>query len=229
MMNLRDWRALVLWPGVLLLLIFALLELGQLDLPIANALFYRADHGWLGAGVGDWWAHGLLHSTGRWVVRGVAIAALAVWMLSFKVTRLAPWRREALYVFVAIAASTALVGILKVLTNVDCPWDLAGFGGDRPYVALFADRPDRLPRAQCFPGAHSSSGFALMSLFFALRDRCRRVARGALALGIGIGVAFSIGQEARGAHFLTHDFASAALVWWVLLALYARMLDRTRA
>ena len=91
---------------------------------------------------------------------------------------------------------------------------------------MFADRPDYLPRAQCFPGAHSSSGFALMSLFFALRDRCRRVARGALALGIGIGVAFSIGQEARGAHFLTHDFASAALVWWMLLALYAWMLEK---
>jgi membrane-associated PAP2 superfamily phosphatase len=229
MLNLRDWRALVLWPGVLLLLAFALLELGQLDRPVANALFYSADHGWLGAGSGDWWAHELLHSTGRWVVRGVAVAALAVWMLSFKVARLAPWRHEVLYVFVAIAASTALVGILKVLTNVDCPWDLAGFGGDRPYVALFADRPDYLPRAECFPGAHSSSGFALMSLYFALRGRSRRAARWALAFGMGVGVAFSIGQEARGAHFLSHDLTSAALVWWVLLALYAGMLEKPPA
>ena len=229
MMNLRDWRALVLWPGVFLLLAFALLEIGQFDRPIANALFYAAGRGWLGAGSGDWWAHDLLHSAGRWVVRGVAIAALAAWVLSFKAARLAPWRREALYVFVAIAASTALVGILKTLTNVDCPWDLAGFGGDRPYVPLFADRPDYLPRAQCFPGAHSSSGFALMSLYFALRGRRRRAARWALALGIGVGTAFSIGQQARGAHFLTHDLASAALVWWVLLALYAWMLEKPRS
>jgi membrane-associated PAP2 superfamily phosphatase len=35
---------------------------------------------------------------------------------------------------------------------------------------------------------------------------------------------FSLGQQARGAHFLSHDLASAALVWWVLLALYVRML-----
>lgn len=229
MMNLRDWRALVLWPGVFLVLAFALLEIGQLDRPIANALFYAAGRGWLGAGSGDWWAHGLIHSAGRWVVRAVAVAALAAWATSFKVTRLAPWRREALYVFVAIAASTALVGILKVLTNVDCPWDLLGFGGDRPYVALFADRPDYLPRAQCFPGAHSSSGFALMSLYFALRGRRRRTAYWALALGMGVGVVFSVGQQARGAHFLTHDLASAALVWWVLLALYAWMLEKPQA
>jgi membrane-associated PAP2 superfamily phosphatase len=228
MMNLRDWRALVLWPSVFLVSAFALLELGQFDRPIAHALFFAADRGWLGEGSGDWWAHGLLHSAGRWVVRGVAIAALVAWALSFKVARLAPWRRETLYVFVAIAAATALVGTLKVLTNVDCPWDLSGFGGDRPYIALFADRPDYLPRAQCFPGAHSSSGFALMSLYFALRGRRRRAARWALALGIGVGVAFSIGQQARGAHFLTHDLTSAALVWWVLLAFYAWLLGKSQ-
>ncbi|MEJ0085829.1 MAG: phosphatase PAP2 family protein [Pseudomonadota bacterium] len=228
MMNLRDWRALVLWPGMCLLTAFALLELGQFDRPIAHALFYSANRGWLGAGAGDWWAHDLIHDAGRWVVRGAAVLALAAWAMSFKVARLAPWRCEALYVFVGIAASTALVGLLKVSTNVDCPWDLTGFGGDRPYVALFSDRPDYLPRAQCFPGAHSSSGFALMSIFFALRDRCRVAARWALALGIGIGVTFSIGQQARGAHFLSHDLASAALVWWVLLTLYAWLLPRPR-
>jgi membrane-associated PAP2 superfamily phosphatase len=227
MLNLRDWRALVLWPGVCLVAAFALLELGQFDQPIANVLFYSTDRGWLGAGSGDWWAHDLIHSAGRWLVRCAAVVALAAWALSFKVARLAPWRRETLYVFLAIVASTALVGILKTMTNVDCPWDLIGFGGDRPYVALFADRPDYLPRAQCFPGAHSSSGFALMSLYFALRGRCRRAARWALAFGMGAGIAFSIGQQARGAHFLTHDLASAALVWWVLLLLYTWMLAET--
>jgi membrane-associated PAP2 superfamily phosphatase len=225
-MILRDWRALVLWPSVLMVLAFAVLVAGGFDRPVAQALFYGADRGWLGTGAGDWWAHDLIHSAGRWVVRGVALLALLSWALSFKVARLAPWRREALYVFAGIAAATALVGILKALTNVDCPWDISGFGGDRPYVTLFGDRPDYLPRAQCFPGAHSSSGFALVSLYFALRGRCLRAARWALALGVGVGVVFSIGQQARGAHFLSHDLASAALVWWVLLALYAWMLPQ---
>jgi membrane-associated PAP2 superfamily phosphatase len=224
MMNLRDWRVLVLWPSVLMVIAFGVLVAAGLDRPIANALFFDAARGWLGEGAGDWWAHDLIHSAGRWVARVVALLALAGWALSFKVARLAPWRREALYVFVGIAAATAAVGILKVMTNIDCPKDLTGFGGDRPYITLFGDRPNYLPRAECFPGAHSSSGFALLSVFFALRGRCRRAARWALALGIGVGVVFAIGQQARGAHFLSHDLASAAIVWWVLLALYGWML-----
>ena len=42
-----------------------------------------------------------------------------------------------------------------------------------------------------------------------------------LAAAIAVGIAFSIGQEARGAHFLSHDLTSAAIVWFVQLGLYA--------
>jgi membrane-associated PAP2 superfamily phosphatase len=122
-----------------------------------------------------------------------------------------------------------IVGGLKSITNVDCPWNLSGFGGHNDYFALFADRPDALKRAQCFPGAHASSGFALFAFYFVFRDRSRRLARWALAGAIAVGVAFSIGQEARGAHFLSHDLASAAIVWFVQLGLYAWFIRRTRA
>jgi membrane-associated PAP2 superfamily phosphatase len=57
-----------------------------------------------------------------------------------------------------------------------------------------------------------------------LRDRYRRAASWALASALLLGVAFSIGQEARGAHFVTHDLTSAAIVWFVQLALYVRLL-----
>jgi membrane-associated PAP2 superfamily phosphatase len=126
----------------------------------------------------------------------------------------------------AMVLSVALVGGLKAITNVDCPWDLAGFGGELPHVALFADRPDYLPRAQCFPGAHASSGFALVAGYFALRDRAPAWARAWLGAGLSLGCVFAIGQEARGAHFLSHDLAGAALVWSVQLALYATWLRR---
>ena len=41
MLNLRDWRALVLWPGVSMVMGFAALLSFGLDRPIANALFLR--------------------------------------------------------------------------------------------------------------------------------------------------------------------------------------------
>lgn len=211
-----------LWPFPLMLLAAALLEGLDLDRGIARALFF--DSSWLGAGPGAWWASGLIHGGGRTLVRCVAAAALAWWALSFRFPALARWRREALFVFAGMVLVTATVGLLKVLTNVDCPWDLAGFGGDRPYIPLFGDRPDYLPTARCFPGAHSSSGFASMSLWFALRERRPRAARFALWFAISVGVVFSFGQQARGAHFLSHDLTSAALAWFILCVLHARLL-----
>lgn len=217
------WRLHAWWPLLAFTLAFGVLEVFSLDRVLAREWFFNIHTAqWLGAGDGEWWAHGLLHTDGRWLVRGVAAAALVMWILSFAIARLAEWRRPAGYVLLAMLLATLLVGGLKAVTNVDCPWDLAGFGGNNPYVALFADRPDALPRAQCFPGAHSSSGFALLCFYFVFRDRSRRLARWALSGAIVVGMMFSIGQEARGAHFLSHDLTSAALVWFVQLGLYTR-------
>lgn len=219
------WRLHAWWPLLVFAVAFGVLEVFSLDRVITRAWYFNLHTGqWLGAGSGEWWARTILHNGGRWVVRGVAAAALAFWALSFCVSDLRAWRRSSGYVLLSMVLATLLVGGLKSVTNVDCPWDLAGFGGNSPYVALFADRPDALARARCFPGAHASSGFALMCFYFVFLDRSRRLARWMLALGIAVGVAFSIGQEARGAHFMSHDLASAGIVWFVLLALYSKLL-----
>jgi membrane-associated PAP2 superfamily phosphatase len=149
---------------------------------------------------------------------------LVLWLATFFSERLRPWRRRAGFAFLAVALSTGIVGGLKVITNVDCPWDLREFGGERPYVTLFADRPDSLPHAACFPGAHASAGFALMFGYFVLLGRSRRQANWALSGAIVVGLIFSIGQEARGAHFLSHDLTAAAIVWFTQLFLYVRIL-----
>ena len=218
-------RLHVWWPLLAFTLIFGVLEVFSLDRVIAREWYFNIHTGtWLGAGPGEWWARDLLHTGGGWVVRGVAAAALVLWALSFGVGRLRDWRRSAGFVLLSMLLATLIVGGLKLVTNVDCPWDLAGFGGHSPYVGLFADRPDVLSRAQCFPGAHASSGFALVCFYFALRGNSLRKARWALGLACFVGIAFSIGQEARGAHFLSHDLASAAIVWMIQLGLYAWLL-----
>jgi membrane-associated PAP2 superfamily phosphatase len=219
------WVSHAMWPLLGFALAMAVILALGLDQRVAQAWFFDGRSGtWLGTGAGDWWAHQLLHDAGRWVIRGIAAAALACWALSFCVTALRPWRRASGYVVVAMTSAVALVGLLKAVSNVDCPWDLAGFGGQRPYVTLLGQRPDYLPRGRCFPGAHAASGYALMCFYFVLRDGAARRARWMLAVGIATGLAFSIGQQARGAHFLTHDLTSAAIVWFVQLALYQWLL-----
>jgi membrane-associated PAP2 superfamily phosphatase len=208
-------------PLLAFVVCFGVLEVLGFDRMLARKWFFDASTAqWLGTGPGEWWARGILHTGGRWLVRGIAAMAFALWVVSFIAARLRAWRRPAGFVLLAMLLSTGIVGGLKSVTNVDCPWDVAGFGGNNPYIALFADRPDALPHARCFPGAHSSSGFALLCFYFVWRDRSRSVSYWALASAIFVGLAFSIGQQARGAHFLSHDLTSAAIVWFVQLALY---------
>jgi len=219
------WRSHLVLPAACMMLLFALVEIFRLDRPIAHALYYdAAAQRWLGTGAGDWWAHQLIHEGGRWLARLLGVAALFAWLGSFVVERLKKWRRTSGFIFAALALSVGIVGLMKLITNVDCPWDLSEFGGDRPYVGLFEHRPASLPRGECFPGAHASSGFALVCFYFALRDRSRRMALWALAAACAIGAMFSIGQEARGAHFFSHDLASAGIVWLIQLGLYAWLL-----
>jgi membrane-associated PAP2 superfamily phosphatase len=224
MLTLRDWRSHVGWPLLAFTFVLGLLFVTNRDPWIAHQLFFDPVRGWLGAGHGAWWARTLIHHDGGLLVRSVMGLTIAAFLCSFRVARLAPWRRELMFAVIGMLAVVALVGALKALTNVDCPWDLEGFGGHRAYTGLFGHRAADLPRAQCFPGGHSGSAFALLAIYFSLRNRARRASRVALAAAVVLGMIFAFGQEARGAHFLAHDVTSAAIAWFALVWLYSKML-----
>ncbi|HWK51622.1 MAG TPA: phosphatase PAP2 family protein [Steroidobacter sp.] len=212
------WRHLRA-PLAVFVLLATVLATTPLDLNIAHALFFHeAQSRWIGAR--SWWTNELIHRDGTWLMRFVALLALVTCIASRARPRLHELRRPALYFFVAIVLSVGLVGLLKTLTNVDCPRDLSEFGGRFPFIHLFEHRPADLRHAQCFPAAHASSGYALLALYFLFRERSRVAARWGLAAGVLLGLTFGIAQQARGAHFVSHDVWSAMLVWTVSLTLY---------
>lgn len=212
------WRE-VRWPLLVFVPLAVLFATTDADLAIAKFLFFDAARGgWIGAH--NWWVTSFLHTGGRWAIRLVVVAAIVAWAASFRSIRLASLRRPLGYFAVASVLGIGIVGLLKTLTNVDCPWDLTPFGGHFPVVPLFADRPDALRAGQCFPAAHASSGYALIALYFAARERGRAVSRWGLALGIACGLAFGIAQQSRGAHFMSHDVWSAFLVWTIAVSVY---------
>jgi len=219
----RFWRRHLRLPACFFSAALIAVIAGHLDLQIADAVFFdREADVWIGAQT--WWAVDLIHTGGALFIRLVGIAAIATLALSFWLPAWRHFRRGAAYLALGLILVPTVVATLKQLTNVDCPWDLERYGGDRPYVALLDDRPDDLPRARCFPGSHASSGFALMAGYFLLLGRRPLQARQALAAAILIGTVFSIGQQARGAHFLSHDLTSAAIAWFTLLALWRLLL-----
>src|SRR5688572_825879 len=67
------------WPLLAFTLAFGAVEVFSLDRVLAREWYFNVHTAqWLGAGNGEWWARGLLHTGGRWAVRGVAAAALAL-------------------------------------------------------------------------------------------------------------------------------------------------------
>jgi membrane-associated PAP2 superfamily phosphatase len=208
------------WPLAAFVLLATLFATTPLDTAIARALFFDPTHmRWIGAD--SWWTNDLIHAGGQALVRSLAVAALVVWIATFVKPALRDLRRPAAYFTVALVLSVATVGLLKQVTNVHCPWALAGFGGTEPYLHLFSHRPAAMRAGHCFPAAHASSGYALIAFYFAFRERYRLLARLGIVVTILAGLIFGIAQQSRGAHFVSHDVWSAFLVWSIALALYA--------
>lgn len=219
MQSFRFWWAHLQAPFVLFVLLAVVFATTPLDLTIARTFFFDTAHSrWIGAS--NWMLNEVLHTGGRWSIRVLIALVLAFWIATWVAPKWRALRRPAAFFVISAVLSIAVVGLLKTLTNVDCPWDLTPFGGHFPYIELFGDRPDALRPGRCFPAAHASSGYALLALYFAFRERHAGLARLGLALGLMTGLTFGLAQQARGAHFVSHDLWSAFLVWTVTLSVY---------
>jgi membrane-associated PAP2 superfamily phosphatase len=216
------WRTHLGWPLVAWLAAFTLLYWSGLDVALVDA-FYDPALGKFPAARG-WWAHDLLHSGGKRFVYLIALGWLVVLVCGFlPATRRdwAPWRRAALFVLACLVVVPGIVGAMKQRSDTPCPAHSTRYGGEWPVAPLLEPSAYDLPGSGCFPGAHSSSAFALFGLYFVFRRSRPRVAR-QLLLAVGaLGTTFAIGQSARGSHYLTHDLVSAGIAWLTCLALYA--------
>lgn len=230
---MNNSRRLSLWthlalPTMLFVAVAATLETTSLDRSVADVFYDQAGGFWTHGK--SLWANEILHILGRDLVAAFSATMLIVLLAGLFSARARAWRRPAGYVVLTLLLGSGTVALLKRTTNVDCPWDLEIYGGSRPAVRLFGDRPDDLPRGRCFPGGHSSGAFSLFSLYFLALDRQRRdreqrhrTPYRALLVLLGVlavGTLFSFGQWVRGAHFPSHDLWSAMICYLAALGLY---------
>lgn len=218
------WLRHVVWPAALLTLAVVLVNVARVDFRVADFFYDPARGAFLARGVP--WVDAVLHRGGRHFAAVVGGSAILLWFASWGWARGRRLRPGAAYVALCFALGPGLVALGKHTTNMDCPWDLAEYGGDRPYVALLEPQPAGLPSGQCFPSGHSSGAFAFFAFYFLLRRYRPRHAPAALAGTLLLGLAFAATQWARGAHFPSHDLASAAIGWYTSLALAALCLRR---
>lgn len=194
------------------------LEYSGLDVRLARLFFDAATGKW--PYKSHWLASDILHTGGKNFVVGIAVLIFLVFVLSFFMERLKPWRKGAAYLLAASLAGPAIVAVCKHMTHIYSPWYLDIFGGARPYIRLFDAAPEGAKIGNAFPAGHSSGGFAFFSLYFlalAYKPSLRYVG---LAVGLCLGMAFGAAQQVRGAHFLSHDLFSLVICWYAALFMY---------
>ena len=218
--NFTFWLSIPL-VTMTLLLIF---EPTELDFWITQH-FYIPSQGFFARN--DYWLESILHDRAKQLVIGFVMLLALTLLLSPRLAALHPWRRQLTYLLLAISLSTAIVPPLKTLTAIQCPWSLNTFGGNEIFVPLFGEHPQTDKPGRCWPGGHASTGFSLLALFFALRDRRPRLARSALLAALGFGAVLSAGRMLQGAHFLSHNLWTLLIDWTICLVTYRLLLYRT--
>jgi len=128
----------------------------------------------------------------------------------------------------AMIVGPLLVNILKGMTTQHCPTALQSFGG----VVAYADDRNapfwalsRQAAGHCLPSGHAGGGYALLSLYFAGWAAGRPAWRWrGLAIGIVVGLVFSVVRLMQGAHFASATVWSAAVDWTVCAAIFLPLL-----
>jgi len=164
-----------------------------------------------------WFFEDFLHIAGKWVVIACTAALAVGAAVGWRNPRWSQHARRFAYLTACLLVTVAITGAWKDLADQVTPWDTVGFGGTKPW-------PGSNGRQSAWellgsPGAHASSGFAWMSLYFVGASLGSRQRWLWLAPGLMLGFLFALGQHARGAHQPSHEPWSIAVAWLVACAL----------
>lgn len=110
------------------------------------------------------------------------------------------------------------VASIKAITNVACPKNLDQYGGTYPYVKVLEKYPNNFKqekRLKCWPAAHASGGFALLSLFFLFRSKRNQIL--SLIFSSFLGGIMGFYKMLIGDHFLSHTIISSIMSWLIIL------------
>jgi membrane-associated PAP2 superfamily phosphatase len=193
----------------------------DIDLQLADAVYDRTSGSFplRDAWLTETFNHQILK--GLMTVIGVTVIAVALadtirpqWRLARSLGRLR---------FRIIAWSSILVplviSLLKKNSNSHCPWDLARYGGNEPYLRLFDTLPAGVLPGHCLPAGHASVALWLVAICVCWLPHAPRKAAAAAAGASLFGLAVGWLQQLRGAHFLTHSLWSTWLALTIVFIL----------
>lgn len=204
-------------PLLTLAALSIVIEIAEIDRLLADYFYAVQDNSW--AWKDSWLTEHLFHKAGRSASIILALILLAALVISFFNMTLAVHKKSLLYLFLATAGSSLLIGFLKSSLAISCPWEFDRYGGQLGYSSVVEQLLIR-NGAGCFPAGHASAGYAWISSYFfglSYQSRWRWVGLGASLIA---GAVFGLVQQIRGAHFISHDIWTLAVCWFFSLGLF---------
>lgn len=218
MLNNTFWRRHLIAPSILFATTILLLELTNIDIDLASYFYDTETQSFIYKN--NWLTSNILHDGGKLVSVGILFTLVILLIASFKLGKLKKYNRGFAYLVTSMVTSVLIVAIGKALSHVHCPWDLALFGGDVQYIRTFSKLPENISTGRCFPAAHASAGYALVSFYFFSLSYFRKYRFIALGIALTTGILFGGAQQLRGAHFLSHDVWTLLICWYTAVFLY---------
>lgn len=213
-----ETMSLLLIIPLFLVILAVITEYGGVDLWLSAHFYDPQFHFWPLRN--HWLTEGILHTGGQYLDKAAGLAWLVTFVSSFFNQHLKPFRKLLVFFLFSVAAGPILVWIVKHLTHIYTPWDLQLFHGNQPYIRLFDSVPSGASIGYAFPAGHASGGFAFMGLYFVFLHYKPAYRFHALCLGLFLGFLFGLGQQMRGAHFMSHDIFSLVTCWYASLGIY---------
>jgi lipid A 4'-phosphatase len=151
---------------------------------------------------------------------GAAIGALLIFIASFWIQSLVPYRKVTVFCVLLMMLGPGLVinGIFKATWGRPRPSQINTFSGQNKFTCIWKKGASR--KYQSFPSGHASMGFFFLFPFFFFRRRSRKWAVIFLALGFSYGIIIGLARMMQGAHFASDIVWSAGFVYLCGLILY---------
>lgn len=197
-----------LLPLLILSCLTLLFRLTDLDLTILG-LFYSESDGWMYRNDNPWV---FLYNYG--VIPGIALAAgaLIALLASLRLDSLAPFRKQMLFILLALVIGPGLLVNFGLKENWGRPRprEIMYFGGHKEFHEVWEKGP---PKNYSFPSGHAAIGFFMICPYFILRARHRTWARVFLICGLGFGLTMGLTRMVQGQHFPSDVIWSGGLVY----------------
>jgi membrane-associated PAP2 superfamily phosphatase len=210
----------ILITFALLVLVLVLFEFTNIDIWLQDKFYDRAQDAWLVDPLARI-PRMIFYNGAKWAIIGFAVV-LVVFFLWPKEKLPEKWsarKRDVGFLILCLGIVPATIGTLKANTNIYCPFQLARYGGTKPYIKVFDSRAAATTQdpGRCYPAGHASGGFALMSFYFIARTGRGRIL--GMAIGQSYGWTMALYQTFKGAHFLSHSIVTMLLAWLLILFL----------